>query len=147
MAGVVSHPMDNVLWKVGLLCDGDPDAQFGLSGVDVMSEEAVLALIGDASGFEPDPYVRWGPVRVRPEPILAECRRMGDRLALAVERGERVVLATGHPTGLISCTPRSGGCARRLGARSSARPTAPGGRSRTAARSITRSATSTTSPC
>jgi hypothetical protein len=93
--------MDNVLWKIGLLCDGDPEAQFGLSGVDVMSEEQVLALIGAASGFEPDPYVRWGPVRVQPEPILAECRRMGDRLAIAVSRGERVLLATGHPTGLI----------------------------------------------
>src|SRR4051812_31247385 len=101
MAGVVSHPMDNVLWKVGLLCDGDPVSQFGLSGVDVLSEDHVLALIAEASGFEPDPYVRWGPVRVQPEPILAECRRMGDRLALAVSRGERVVLATGHPTGLI----------------------------------------------
>jgi len=101
MAGVVSHPMDNVLWKVGLLCDGDPGSQFGLSGADVMTEEQVLALIGSASGFEPDPYVRFGPVRVQPEPILAECRRMGDRLALAVSRGERVLLATGHPTGLI----------------------------------------------
>src|SRR5438046_299988 len=93
MAGIVSHPMDNVLWKLGLLCDGDPVSQFGLSGVDVLSVEQVLALVGEASGFEPDPYVRWGPVRVRPEPILAECRRMGDRLALACEREEGVVLA------------------------------------------------------
>lgn len=115
MAGVVSHPMDNVLWKVGLLCDGDPEAQFGLSGVDVMSDGEVLALIGDASGFEPDPYVRWGPVRVQPEPILAECRRMGDRLALAVERGERVVLATGHPTGLIQLYAEVGRLLRRMG--------------------------------
>ena len=115
MAGVVSHPMDNVLWKVGLLCDGDEGAQFGLSGVDVMSDEQVLALIGEASGFEPDPNYRWGPVRVQPEPILAECRRMGDRLALAVERGERVVLATGHPTGLIQLYGEVGRLLRRRG--------------------------------
>jgi hypothetical protein len=115
MAGVVSHPMDNVLWKVGLLCDGDADGQFGLSGVDTMTEEQVLALIGEASGFEPDPYVRWGPVRVQPEPILAECRRMGDRLALAVEREERVVLATGHPTGLIQLYAEVGRVLERLG--------------------------------
>jgi len=101
MAGVVTHPMDNVLWKVGLLCDGDPGSQFGLSGVDVMTEEEVLRLIASASGLEFDPNARWGPVRVQPEPMLAECRRMGDRLALAVSRGERVLLATGHPTGLI----------------------------------------------
>src|SRR6266540_4521236 len=89
MAGVVSHPMDNVLWKIGLLCDGDPDAQFGLSGVDVMTRQEVLALVGAESGFTPDPHVRWGPVRVQPEPILAACRAMGDRLAVACERGER----------------------------------------------------------
>jgi hypothetical protein len=115
MAGVVSHPMDNVLWKIGLLCDRDPDAQFGLTGVDTLSPEEVLALVGEASGFEPDPYVRWGPVRVRPEPILAECRAMGDRLALACEREERIVLATGHPTGLIQLWAELGRLLERLG--------------------------------
>ncbi|HEX9376251.1 MAG TPA: phosphatase [Actinomycetota bacterium] len=115
MAGVVSHPMDNVLWKIGLLCDGDPDAQFGLSGVDVMTRQEVLALVGAESGFEPDPYVRWGPVRVQPEPILAACRAMGDRLAVACERGERVVLATGHPTGLIQLYGEVGRLLERLG--------------------------------
>src|SRR5205809_6744281 len=86
MAGVVSHPMDNVLWKIGLLCDGDPDSQFGLSGVDTLSREEVLGLVAAASGFSPDPLVRWGPVRVQPEPVLRECRAMGDRLAVACER-------------------------------------------------------------
>ena len=101
MAGIVSHPMDNVLWKIGLLCDGDPDAQFGLTGVSGMPRGEVLRLVADASGFEPDPLVRWGPVRVDPEPILRTCEAAGDRLALACLRGERVLLATGHPTGLI----------------------------------------------
>ena len=78
MAGVVSHPMDNVLWKIGLLCDGDPDSQFGLSGVDTLSREEVLGLVAAASGFSPDRLVRWGPVRVQPEPVLRECRAMGD---------------------------------------------------------------------
>ena len=100
-AGVVSHPMDNVLWKIGLLCDGDPRSQFGLSGVSGLSRAEVLALVARASGFEPDPDVRWGPVRVDPEPVLRACEAVGDRLAIACRRGERVVLATGHPTGLI----------------------------------------------
>ncbi|MDP9343100.1 MAG: phosphatase [Actinomycetota bacterium] len=101
MAGVVSHPMDNVLWKIGLLCDGDPVAQFGLSGLTGVTRAEVLAMVGRASGFEPDPNVRWGPVRVDPEPVLLACEAVGDRLALACRRRERVVLATGHPTGLI----------------------------------------------
>jgi Phosphatase len=115
MAGVVSHPMDNVLWKIGLLCDGDPDAQFGLRDVDTMSREDVLALVARASGFSPDPHVRWGPVRVRPELVLAACRAMGDRLALACTRGERIVLATGHPTGLIQLYAEVGRAIERLG--------------------------------
>jgi hypothetical protein len=100
-AGVVSHPMDNVLWKIGLLCDGDPRSQFGLSDVSGMSRAEVLALVARASGFEPDPNVRRGPVRVEPEPVLQACEAVGARLAVACLRGERVVLATGHPTGLI----------------------------------------------
>jgi hypothetical protein len=100
MAGVVTHPMDNVLWKIGLLCDGDPGSQFGLSGVDTLSEGEVLRLVAEASGFEPDPAPRFGPVRVDPEPVLAACQAVGDRLALACERAESIILATGHPTGL-----------------------------------------------
>ena len=100
-AGVVSHPMDNVLWKIGLLCDGDPRSQFGLNGVSGLTRAEVLALVARASGFEPDPSLRWGPVRVDPEPVLQACELVGDRLALACRRGEQVVLATGHPTGLI----------------------------------------------
>src|SRR5436309_907835 len=100
MAGVVTHPMDNVLWKIGLLCDGDPGSQFGLTNVDTMSESAVLGLVAELSGFEPDPARRFGPVRVDPEPVLAACEQVGDRLALACGRGETMILATGHPTGL-----------------------------------------------
>jgi hypothetical protein len=101
MAGVVSHPMDNVLWKIGLLCDGDPTSQFGMTRVDSLSRGEVLQLVAEASGFEPDPRVRMGPVRVRAERILEECEAVGDRLATACARGERMILATGHPTGLI----------------------------------------------
>jgi hypothetical protein len=101
MAGVATHPMDNVLWKIGLLCDGDPTSQFGMTGVDSLSRSEVLQLVAEASGFEPDPRVRMGPVRVRAERILEECEAVGERLALACARGERMILATGHPTGLI----------------------------------------------
>jgi hypothetical protein len=100
MAGVVTHPMDNVLWKIGLLCDGDPGSQFGLTGVDTLTEERVLQLVADESGIDPDPARRFGPVRVDPEPVLRACEGLGHRLALACERGEAMVLATGHPTGL-----------------------------------------------
>ncbi len=96
----VSHPLDNVLRNIDLLLDGDPDKQFGMTGLATMSADRVLALVGDAAGFEPDPSAWTGPVPVDPERVLDACAAVGDRLAAACRRGERVILATGHPLGL-----------------------------------------------
>lgn len=97
----VSHPMDNVLRNIRMLCEGDPDKQFGLRGVDTAyPPDRVLELVGAAAGFEPDPAVTHGPVPVDPELVLAACGSAGDRLAESVRRGERVILGTGHPVGL-----------------------------------------------
>lgn len=97
----VSHPFDNVLRNIRLLVEGDPDKQFGMSGLQTLTEGEVLALVAEAAGFDPDPRVLTGPVPVDPELVLAACREVGDRLSEAVERGERVILATGHPIGLV----------------------------------------------
>jgi hypothetical protein len=99
-AGVNSHDRPNVFWKLHRLVQGDRDARFGLSGVDTMSFEEVLALVGDAGGFDPDPTLRHGLVIVDPDRVLDAAALVGERLALSAERGERVLLATGHPTGL-----------------------------------------------
>jgi hypothetical protein len=97
----VSHPMDNVLRNIRLLLEGDPDKQFGLSGLEgSMTEEDVLALVGRAAGFEPDPTRTHGPVPVEPERVLEMCEAAGDRLAEVARHGGRVILATGHPVGL-----------------------------------------------
>jgi hypothetical protein len=102
MAGPeVSHPVDNVLRNIRMLCEGDPDKQFGLAGVDrALTPAQVLELIGVAAGFEPDRAATHGPVPVDPVLVLAACETVGDRLAGSVRRGERVILATGHPVGL-----------------------------------------------
>jgi len=93
--------MDNVRRNVRLCCEGDPDKQFGMSGIaGSMTEDEVLALVGRASGFVPDPGWRSGPVPVDPELVLDACEAVGDRLARAVRDREPVILATGHPVGL-----------------------------------------------
>jgi hypothetical protein len=100
VAGVeVSHPMEDVLWKIERLCGGDPHLQLGISTVrDAYSAEEVLELVSRAAGFTPTH--RWGPVAVDPELVLDACEAVGERLAAACRRRERVLLATGHPTGL-----------------------------------------------
>jgi len=96
----VSHPLDNVLRNIRLLHEGDPDKQFGLTGVDAMEPAAVLELVGRSAGFVPDHEAGTGPVPVDPALVLDACGAAGERLAQAVLRGERVILATGHPVGL-----------------------------------------------
>jgi hypothetical protein len=97
----VSHALDNVLRNIGLLLRGDPDKRFGMTGLSTLTQDEVLDLVGDAAGFEPDHRASTGPVPVDPELVLRACEAVGDRLATACRRGERVVLATGHPVGLM----------------------------------------------
>jgi hypothetical protein len=97
---VTSHPMDNVRRNIQLLFDGDPDKQFGMTGLaGAMDPWPILQAVGREAGFAPDPQVQVGPTPVDPECVLSACHRAGDRLALACEREERVLLATGHPAG------------------------------------------------
>jgi hypothetical protein len=101
VAGWATHPLDNVRGNAQLLLDRDPDKEFGLSGLqDGFDLDTILDLVGEAAGAPLDHEARTGPVEIRPEPILAACRAAGDRLRRACSRGERVVLATGHPVGL-----------------------------------------------
>lgn len=102
MAGpFVSHPLDNVLHNIQVLCEGDPDKQFGLTGLPGgLTPWEILGLVGRAAGFEPDPTATTGPVPVDPALVLEACEAVGERLAFACRRGERVILATGHPVGL-----------------------------------------------
>lgn len=99
---ITSHPLDNVRRNIRLLCEGDPDKQFGMSGLPgAMQEWEILQAVGRLAGFTPDPDAHVGPTPIDPDRVLESCERVGDRLALACERGERVILATGHPVGLI----------------------------------------------
>ena len=97
---VTSHDRRNVLRKIRRLVEGDPDLQFGLQGMTKMAPARVLALMAEASGFDPDPAILEGPSLIDPYKVLAACEAAGRRLAQAAERGERVILATGHPAGL-----------------------------------------------
>ena len=101
VAGWATHPLDNVRGNAQMLLDRDPDKEFGLTGLqDGISLDGVLTLVETATGAPIDREARTGPVDIRPAPIVDACLAAGERLARACERGETVVLATGHPTGL-----------------------------------------------
>jgi hypothetical protein len=96
---VTSHDRQNVRGKIELLVAGDPKLQFGISGLSGYSAAEVLALVAEEAGFEPDPELA-GPTAIDPWRVLKACQMAGDRLAAAADRGERVIVATGHPAGL-----------------------------------------------
>jgi hypothetical protein len=100
-AGVATHPLDNVRGNARLLLEGDPDKQFGLTGLqDGLSLQDVLDLVSAGAGAPLDPVRGFGDVLIAAEPILDACEALGRRFALAAEGGERVLIATGHPGGL-----------------------------------------------
>ena len=106
VAGTATHPLDNVRGNALMLLEADPDKLFGLPPelTDGLELDDVLAIVERAAGTSIDREARYGPVDIRPEPILEVCATLGDRLASAAERGETVVVATGHPVGLALFT-------------------------------------------
>jgi len=101
VAGVATHPLDNVRGNIAMLLEGDPDKRFGLNGLsDGFRFADVLALVADAAGVPIDPEGRFGEVHIAPEPILDACAAIGTSLAAAAGRGDRLLIATGHPGAL-----------------------------------------------
>ena len=101
VAGTATHPIENVRGNIQMLLEHDPDKEFGLEGLQGgMTLDLVLGLVERAAGAPIDRDARHGPVEIRARPIVEASRAAGERLARACVRGEAMVLATGHPTGL-----------------------------------------------
>ena len=114
---VTSHDRRNVLWKIDRLVEGDPDLQFGLTRLGPISTPQVLALMSEETGFDPDPMLAEGPSAIDPWRVLGSLEAAGRRLAEAGRRGERVILATGHPAGLVLLYMAVGELLERVGAK------------------------------
>jgi len=101
IAGPVATPRENNLRNYRLLSERDPRYLFGLEPDGTWTAEEVLALMADRCGVSPDSAYRNGPDTIDPERTLDALDELADRLRLAAERRERVLVATGHPAGLL----------------------------------------------
>jgi histidinol phosphate phosphatase hisN-like protein len=100
VAGPTRTPRDNAVRNARLLAQGEPDKLLGFSfeGLDLAEVmEAVAALCGCSS----DPDETEGPGYIDPDRTLDELEAMASRLGQAARRGERVLVCTGHPTGVM----------------------------------------------
>lgn len=102
IAGDVATPRENNLRNIGLLARGDPQYSFGLTFGDEWDMVRILKTIAERVGISPDAEYRAGPDRIDPDLTVERLDAMAERLAVAASKRQRVLVATGHPSGLLA---------------------------------------------
>lgn len=102
IAGQVATTRENNLTNYGRMSRRDPSYLFGLRPAGAWSPAQVLELMAERVGVHPDPAYVVGVDTIDPELTLNRLDAMADRLALAADRRERVLVATGHPAGVLA---------------------------------------------
>ncbi|GII81303.1 putative phosphatase [Sphaerisporangium rufum] len=117
IAGDVATSRENNLDHYRSLAVRDPHYMFGLTLAGDWTFRDVLALMAKAAGVVADPGHRAGQDTIDPERTIDALEMMGDRIAAALRRaGARVLIATGHPTGLLTTHLALARLVRRTGA-------------------------------
>jgi Phosphatase len=117
IAGEVGTSREDNLRNIGRMLEDAPDYWFGLRRTQEWTFDAVLEVLARRCGIDPDAEHVEGVDTIDPDLTVAALERHRQRLALAAERKERVVLATGHPTGIlvihlaVAAALRRAGCA------------------------------------
>jgi hypothetical protein len=101
IAGEVATPRQNNLLHFRRMAAGNPYYRFGLEFEREWSFEDIFALMVKRCGIDPDTSHFYGDDTIDPELTLDALEAMGDRIGQAAERKETVVIATGHPSGLL----------------------------------------------
>jgi Phosphatase len=101
IAGDIATPRENNLRNIGLAARRDPQYMFGLQWDGRWTEQQILQTMVERAGIIADPSYVEGPDTIDPDRTLARLDAMAARLVEAAHRRERVLLATGHPSGLL----------------------------------------------
>jgi hypothetical protein len=102
IAGDVVTSREENLRNFGRMSSRDERYLFGLAPRGSWTPEEVLAVMVEKVGVHADPEHAWGQDTIDPDLTLAALRRFRDRLARAADSRERVLVATGHPTGVLA---------------------------------------------
>ncbi|MEV7966641.1 phosphatase [Sphaerisporangium sp. NPDC088356] len=103
IAGDVATSRENNLDHYRSLAVRDPHYMFGLTMDGDWTYRDILALMSKAAGVVADPEYRHGQDTIDPDRTIDALDVMGDRIAAVLKRDNpRVLIATGHPTGLLT---------------------------------------------
>ena len=101
IAGDVATSREDNLLKYGLFAARMPKAMFGLRPTGAWRLGDVLALMAERVGVSPDPGYLRGPDRIEPDLVLDALDRLAEQVARVARDRARVIVATGHPAGLL----------------------------------------------
>ncbi|MCY7373094.1 MAG: phosphatase [Spirochaetaceae bacterium] len=101
IAGDVATSREDNLVKYGMFAARVPSAMFGLSPQGHWGMAELLLLMSARAGVSPDPAHLHGPDRIDPDLTIAGLDRLAAAVARAARPGARVMVATGHPAGLL----------------------------------------------
>ncbi|MDQ3939997.1 MAG: phosphatase [Actinomycetota bacterium] len=96
-----SHARRGSILKIHALLEGDEEATFGLSGIDRYSAQEILGFMALFTGCPPDIADVDCEDWIDPDLTVQGIVNAGRRLSDAATAGATLLLATGHPTGML----------------------------------------------
>lgn len=101
LAGDVETTRESNHGNAAAFADGHEGYLFGLAPLKTWTLAQVLGVMAERVGIDPDPERSTGTDVIDPYKTVAALDRMRDRLTLAARRRERVLVASGHPAGIV----------------------------------------------
>ncbi len=101
ISGEVATPRQNNLLHYRRMAAGRPYYQFGLDLQREWTFGDIFALMVKRCGIDPDPSHLYGDDTIDPDLTIDALEAMAERIGQAAEHQETVLLATGHPSGLL----------------------------------------------
>lgn len=101
LAGDVETTRDSNHGNAAAFAEGREGYLFGLAPLKTWTLAEVLAVMAERVGIDADPERSTGTDVIDPDKTARALERMRDRLRQAAQRRERVIVATGHPAGII----------------------------------------------
>jgi len=101
IAGDIATPRASNVGNVRKMLDRDPDYWFGVELDREWTYEQVVATVAERVGIDADHTRESGSDVIDPDLTLEALDAVADRLAKVADVGGSVLLATGHPTGLL----------------------------------------------
>ncbi|MFJ4831623.1 phosphatase [Streptomyces sp. NPDC088747] len=116
IAGDVATPRENNLSHYRKLANGERNWWLGLELGDRWTDEQdVLAVMAERCGVNDDPEYRYGQDTIDPDLTVDALDRAAARLRKAADGTQIVLLATGHPGGLLDVHRATAGALRAAG--------------------------------